>query len=116
MTTKQKPETIDVKAFAQTHRQWDDMNELVKAMARLVTVMSWGAHAWTRMSPYVLRFAVNGHHHRGHVYLVPNHSDLFDIFFTTSRGTIKHTETGIFVDGLVDTIDRVVERIPEYKQ
>lgn len=106
---------IDLTVFAKTHRPFDDMRGLVKALIPLVIVQTWGAHYWYRMSPNILRFTVDGRHHRGHVYLITNQSDLFDIFITTNRGTIKHKFEDIFLDSLVDTIDEVVERIPEYK-
>jgi hypothetical protein len=108
-------ETIDLTVFAKTHRPFDDMQGLVKALMPLVIVQTWGAHNWYRMSEHILRFTVNGHHHRGHVYIIPNASDLFDIYLTSNRGTIKHKFEDIFVDSLVDTIDGAVERIPEYK-
>ena len=111
---KTATQTIDVKAFATTHRPMTDMQGLVNQLCNLQTVWSWGAHGWIRMSPYCLRFRVNGHHHKGHVYLVVNGSDLFDIYLTSVRGTIKETITDVFVDCIVDTIDREVERIDAY--
>jgi hypothetical protein len=106
--------TIDFRAFAATHRPFDNMAGMVNSLRRLQTVWSWGAHAWTRMNDCCLRFTVHGHHHKGHVYLAVNGSDLFDIVLTSNRGTIKTTMTDIYVDCLVDTIDREVERIPAY--
>lgn len=111
---KTAAKTIDHRAFATTHRPFDDMAGLVNQLRRLQTVWSWGAHAWTRMNDCCLRFTVSGHHHRGHVYLVVNGSDLFDIYLTSNRGTIRHTITDIDVDCLVDVIDEAVERIPAY--
>ena len=114
---------IDVAAFADTHRPFEDMQGLVNALrarrrgnsiAGNQKVMSWGAHAWMRMSPYCLRFMVHGHHHKGHVYLVVNGSDLFDAHLTTSRGTIKKTITDIYLEDLVDRLDEEIERIPQY--
>lgn len=112
----QTTKTIEPKSFLTTHRPFDDMNGLVKQLSRLVTVMSWGAHGWRKMNSHVLRFMVRGHHHSGHVYIIPNQSDLFDIYLTTSRGTIKHKFEDIFIDELVPTIDEAVERIPAYKR
>ncbi len=108
-------ETIDPKSFITTHRPFDDMNGLVKQMSKLTTVWSWGASGWTRINECVLRFIVRGRHHKGHVYVIPNASDLFDVYLTTNRGTIKTTFTDIFVDSLVETIDEAVEKIPAYK-
>ena len=106
---------IDHNSFTKTHREFYSQQELVNAIRRNAKVWSWGAHAWTKMNEYCLRFMVQGHHHRGHVYIVVNGSDLFDIYLTTSRGTIKHIMNDVFVEDLVRTIDEKVERIPAYK-
>lgn len=107
--------TINAAEFLETHRPFGDMQGLVNSLRRLQTVWSWGAQGWTRMNANCLRFAVKGHHHRGHVYLAVNGGDLFDVYLTTSRGTIKHTVIDLFLEDLVDAIDVLVERIPEYK-
>lgn len=106
---------IDHASFTKTHREFYSMQELVNTIQRLAAVWSWGAHAWTKMNSHCLRFMVQGHHHKGHVYIVVNGDDLFDIYLTTSRGTIKHIMTDIYVDMLIETIDEKVERIPAYK-
>lgn len=66
------------------------------------------------MNDCCLRFRVNGHHHKGHVYLAVNGSDLFDIYLTSVRGNVKTVITDVFIDCLVDVIDNEVERIPAY--
>jgi Tfp pilus assembly protein PilV len=106
---------IDHASFTKTHREFYSQQELVNAMRRNSKVWSWGAHAWTKMNDYCLRFMVNGHHHKGHVYLVVNGADLFDVYLTTNRGTIKEIMTDLFVEDLVERIDEKVERIPAYK-
>lgn len=105
---------IDFDAYKETHRAFDDMNGLVTELRKLQTVWSWGADQWMKMNSHCLRFRVNGHHHRGHVYLAVNGRDLFDVVLTSGRGTIRHTMTDIHLDDLVDTIDQAVERIPAY--
>lgn len=110
------PEKIVPSDFIRTHVEFRTMGDLVKAISRLQTVWSWGAHAWTKMNSNCLRFTVNGRHHRGHVYLVVNHSDLFDVYLTSNRGTIKKVLNDVWVDSLVDAIDTEVERIPAYKR
>jgi hypothetical protein len=67
------------------------------------------------MNANCLRFTVNGRHHRGHVYIVVNHSDLFDVYLTSNRGTVKEVLTDIYVDSLVDSIDAKIEYVPEYR-
>lgn len=80
---------------------------------------SWGAHNFivdNTKEPRMFRMLVQGHHHKGHVYIFLNGSDLFDVYLTTNRGTIKARtdEMGIYFDQLVEWIDDRVERIPEY--
>ena len=82
-------------------------------------VMSWGAHNFivdSTKRPRMFRMLVQGNHFRGHVYIFLNGSDLFDVYLTSIRGTIKDRtdEMGIYVDELIEWIDRKVERIPEY--
>lgn len=79
---------------------------------------SWGAHAVTvdsKTEPRMLRMKVNGHHHKGHVYIFVNGMDLFDVYLTSSHGTIKTIGEGLYFDMLVDWIDTKIEKIPEYK-
>lgn len=81
--------------------------------------LSWGATGFTidkSIDPTMLRFKVNGHHHKGHVYIFLNFMDLFDVYLTTLQGKIKDRtdEEGLYYDQLVDWIDDKVERIPEY--
>lgn len=79
---------------------------------------SWGTHALKGFTikgePKALRFAVQGYHHKGHVYIVLNGQDLYDVYFTTRKGKIVDSKCGIYFDMLVDVIDKRVEKIPEY--
>ena len=83
------------------------------------TYWSWGCKNLTVDNTKrckFLRINVNGHHHKGHVYIFLNGGDMFDVFLTTTKGTIKDRteEMGIFNDMLVTWIDNKIERIPEY--
>jgi hypothetical protein len=109
-------EKIDCAKFTSGFRPFDDMTGFVNAVRRNTIVWSWGASAWTKMNDYCLRFAVNGHHHQGHVYLVVNGLDLFDIYLTSNKGTIKEIITDIYIEDLVEVVDNHVERIAAYKQ
>lgn len=108
-------EKIDVNKFKSGYRPWDNMTGFVNAIRPNPIVWSWGASAWTKMNDYCLRFAVNGHHHKGHVYVVVNGADLFDIYLTNNAGTIKAVMTDIYLEDFLDTVDNKVERIPAYK-
>lgn len=81
--------------------------------------MSWGPHNFTvdkKKGTQMFRMNVQGFHHKGHVYIFLNGLDLFDVYLTTTQGTIKDRtdEMGIYNDQLVDWIDEKVERIPDY--
>ena len=77
--------------------------------------MSWGSHAFKNLSNKFLRFTVNGHHHKGHVYIAVNGSDLYDVYLTTNRGNIVKEMKDIYFDELVERMDTEIERIAEYK-
>jgi hypothetical protein len=109
-------EKIDVSLFAGTHREFADMTGLANALRKNNLVWSWGASAWTKANDYCLRFKVNGHHHKGHVYLAVNAMDLFDIYLTSNQGTIKKIFTDVYLEELVDTIDVAVEKIAAYSK
>ena len=91
-----------------------DVNELFQAIRGLNKVWSWGAHAWRTLESKGLRFAVSGHHHKGHVYIVLAWDDTFTIYYTTRQGKILDKQEMIYIDMLIDTIDKKVEYIAEY--
>lgn len=62
------------------------------------------------------RFRVNGHHHKGHVYITLNGLDLFDIHFTSIHGVIKKIKTDVYVFDLLETLDTEIERISTYSR
>jgi hypothetical protein len=92
-----------------------NVNDLVALLRQDISIYwSWGTNKLVNLANKGLRFTVNGHHHKGYVYIVLNGSDLFDVYYTTSRNTIKHIETDIYFDELVKRIDNKIERIEEY--
>ena len=96
------------------YREFYSMQELVNELRGLVKVWSWGPHAWTKMSKKLLRFKVEAHRHKGHIYIAVNGADYFDIFLTTTRGRILKTFTDIDISSLVETIDDKIEKIDAY--
>jgi hypothetical protein len=110
-------ETIDTKTIGCREMDFDELMYILKS--QIQKYWSWGAHNITvdkKKGMKVFRMNVQGHHHRGHVYITLNGMDLFDVYLTTTQGTIKQRtdEMGIYNDQLVDWIDERVERIPEY--
>lgn len=75
---------------------------------------SWGANGFTHIEGKCLKFKTNGHHHKGHVYIVVNGADLFDVYLTTTQGNIKEELKDIFIEDLFNTLDKKIEFIKEY--
>ena len=79
-------------------------------------MFSWGFH-----SAYAIEnglgFFVNGYLHKGKVEVIYDDGwDLFTVRTINRDGSVKQQEEGIYADGLVATIDTMVERCPDYKE
>jgi hypothetical protein len=100
------------------HCRYLDVKELLALLKfDLMKFWSWGANNFTvdkKEGTKMFRMTVNGHHHKGHVYIFVNGADLFDVYLTTNRGTIKQIGEGLYFDMLVDWIDEKIERVDEY--
>ena len=107
-----KGEKIDVTKIVCRELNVLELVQLLKQDIRVY--FSWGTHALRNLYNKGLRMMVNGHHHKGHVYIVLNGMDLFDVYYTTSKGTIVDTDTDLYFDMLVNAIDKRVERIDKY--
>ena len=79
--------------------------------AQPMVVFSWGFHdAYPIRNG--LRFSVNGYLHQGLVDVVYDEgADLFVVNTLNPDGSIKQQETDIYLDCLVNVIDRMVETI-----
>ena len=81
---------------------------------QLMVVFSWGFHAATAIENG-LAFQVQGFKHTGRVEVLYDDSwDLFTVKTINQDGTVKEQNEGIYVDGLVETIDEMVEKTPDY--
>jgi hypothetical protein len=112
-------EVINWEAKARCCREMylPDLMSLLKA--DISVFWNWGAHnvlVDAKRGTKMFRMNVQGHHHKGHVYIFLNGADLFDVYLTTIQGTIKNTVSDLYFDQLVDWIDEKVERIPEYSK
>lgn len=114
----QKNEVINIDTAKCREMYIPDLMSLLRMDA--MKFMSWGAHNFlvdNTKRPRMFRMLVQGNHHKGHVYIFLNGMDLFDVYLTTNRGTIKDRtdEMGLYFDQLVEWIDERIERIPEYR-
>jgi hypothetical protein len=110
-------EEINIKEASCREMNFDELIYLLKSQRSIY--WSWGVHNIRidkKNGMRMFRMNVQGYHHKGHVYIFLNGMDLFDVYLTTNRGTIKDRtpEMGIYNDQLIEWIDDRVERIPEY--
>ena len=76
-----------------------------------IVVFSWGFHN-AHPIRNGLRFSVNGYLHQGLVDVVYNEgADLFVVNTLNDDGSIMQQESDIYLDCLVNVIDRMVETI-----
>ena len=67
--------------------------------------------------PNGLRFKVQGFIHKGWVEVVYDEgSDTFTIRTIDPKGNVKKEVNDVYLDGLVEVIDGMVERCPNYKK
>ena len=84
--------------------------------SRIFIVLSWGFNTPIHLENG-LKFKVQGYIHSGWVEVLYNEgNDLFDVSILNPDGTIKRTETDVYLDCLVDVIDGMVERTENYKE
>lgn len=84
--------------------------------AQIVLVMSWGFHN-AKAIENGIAFNVEGFIFQGRVEIVYDEGwDLFDIRLVNEDGSIKDEAQGVFVDGIVSTIDNMVEHTSDYKE
>lgn len=82
--------------------------------SQVMIVFSWGFHAAMAIENG-LAFRVQGYKHQGRVEVVYDEGwDLFIVRTINRDGTIKEQQEGIYADGLVDAIDRMVEKTDDY--
>jgi hypothetical protein len=85
---------------------------------QMTIIMSWGIDpSKARVIDNGMEVHVQGFLHTGFVQITLNEgTDLFEItLLSESRETMKFID-GIYLDCLIDTIDRVVEKCENYEQ
>lgn len=95
-----------------------EMTEYILAILRtqLMVVYSWGTHSLMSIENG-LSFKVQGYKHTGRVeVLYDEGADLFTVRIINRDGTLKDQQDGIYVDGLVETIDNLVEKTDDYRE
>ena len=94
-----------------------DQNETISVLkSELLMFLSWGVSKGVRFQDTGLLLKVNGHHHKGWVFITLNGSDLYNVHLLNNRYRVLQTITDIYFTELCDTIDENIERIPEYNR
>lgn len=92
-----------------------DMKEFVKAISRTIKVITWGARGWSNWNNNALAFRVSARRHKGIVVIAPNGLDLFNVYLLNMQRKVKEVIENVYVEDVVDTIDRKIEFISQYK-
>ena len=81
-------------------------------------IMSWGLDPDTvKPIEYGIEFHVQGFKHTGLVQIKLNEgADLYEVYLYDDSGELKESHTDIYVDQLIDTIDRAVEYTADYEK
>jgi hypothetical protein len=93
-----------------------EMAKYILAILRsqLMIVFSWGFHSAMAIENG-LAFRVQGYKHRGRVEVLYDEGyDLFRVRLLNPDGSVKQEKDGIYAYGLVETIDRMVEKTDDY--
>ena len=94
------------------------MAQYILAILRseLMIVFSWGFHN-PKAIENGLAFEVQGYKHTGRVEVVYDEGwDLFAVKTINTDGTTKEIHEGVYMDGLVSTIDTMVEKTDDYAE
>ena len=84
--------------------------------SQIFVLLSWGFHRPVRIENG-LKFQVNGFIHKGAVEVVyVEGTDLFEVRTLNADSSIKQKEGDVYLDCLVNVIDGMVERTPNYKE
>jgi hypothetical protein len=115
-------EVIDHTEIIKSCRELNPNETLAQLQMNRAKFVCWGATAFTvdnPRKPRMLRFKVSGMKHKGHVYVFLNGADLYDVYITTTRGTIleksEGSHGGLYFDMLTDWIDDRVEKQDDYR-
>ena len=95
--------------------------EMAKYIMQILRTQIYVVFSWGFNSPKAiedgLAFKVEGFLFKGRVeVLYDGGTDLFVVRLINRDGSVKKEQDGIFIDGLVDCIDRLVERCPKYEE
>ena len=75
---------------------------------------SFGVSKMINLSNKGLLLRVSARRHKGWVLITLNGNDLYTVYLVNTLGKVKKEIEDVYCDGLLDTIDDSIEKIPEY--
>jgi hypothetical protein len=103
------PSKIQLDDIAKTLRTQNSEETLELLKANKVLLMCWGASNFSTPVKNIFRFNVNGHKHKGFVYITVNASDWYDVYLTTFTNKLVQKLEDISFDELSVKIDEAIE-------
>lgn len=83
---------------------------------QLMVVFSWGFNSPVAIENG-LEFKVEGYKHKGKVRVqYVEGLDLLEVILLNADGSVKEQANEVYFDALVETIDDMVEMVPDYKK
>ncbi len=111
-------ESINLNEIAKQSRVLNPNELMALLKSNIFVFMSWGAEQFTldnKKNPKLFRMKVNGHLHKGYVYINVNGMDLFNVYLTDFNNQITDKVEDLYFDQLVDWIDEKVEKLSTYE-
>ncbi len=75
---------------------------------------SWGVSKLMNFENKVLTLKVNGHHHKGYVFISLAWNDTYTVNIVSTHNNVKNTFKEVYFDMLVNTIDKEIEYVKDY--
>ena len=102
--------------IAKRERRFDQKETLNLLMSYGYKYFSWGCSTAYRNGNDGLLLNVNGHHHKGYVWIYLCYNDTYGVqYFDFNGNEVFESDSEIYFDELFDTIDRKIEHISEYQ-
>lgn len=76
---------------------------------------SWGVEKVVNYNDKGLILIVNGHHHKGLLFIRLSWNDTYSYFLLNDDGTIKKEQHEVYFDQLQELLDKDIEYIEDYK-
>jgi hypothetical protein len=106
---------IDIEKIFKNCREWYDIQGLIDFLRLHPNIVgSWGFNNVKIHENTCLSFHVNGHHHAGKVWIFLSANDTFEIYLTDKTDTIKDFFNEVYIEELIDRLDKKIEWIDTY--